>query len=154
MNIKPVKVEDAEALTNIALAAKQHWKYPKEWLELWKEGLTITTKFIEENNLYKAVEGTTIIGFCAIIYHADKAEIEHCWVLPSSIGKGIGKRLLDYAFEQILENNFHIVEVVSDPNAIGFYQKIGFQQIGTYTSQPQNRQLPILQLDLKSVNQG
>ena len=146
VSIKKVVIQDANRLTTIAITAKRYWGYPEAWIQLWTSGLTITTTFIESNELFKAVYQDKILGFCALVFKEDKVEIEHCWVAPAYIGHGIGQQLIEYALVFISKKAIQKVEVVSDPNAIGFYEKMGFKQIGTYQSQPNNRLLPLMSL--------
>ena len=45
LHIRRAKPAEAEVLTEIAHAAKRHWGYPENWIEHWKNDLTITPEF-------------------------------------------------------------------------------------------------------------
>jgi|SRR5262245_16873441 len=54
MRIVRAKPDEAEALTEIAFAAKRHWGYPEKWIESWRETLTVTPEFIASHETYVA----------------------------------------------------------------------------------------------------
>ena len=92
--------EEAATLTQIALDAKRHWGYPDHWIQHWESDLTITSDFIRDNHVYVAEENGAIHGFYALCVGHNKAELEHMWVTPASIGTGIGKELFLDAMER------------------------------------------------------
>ncbi len=53
MKINKACKEDAIALTGLAIRSKSHWNYKQEQIEEWREELTITVEYIEDNQVYK-----------------------------------------------------------------------------------------------------
>lgn len=53
MNILIRRAEDKECntLTSISFAAKRYWKYPEEYFDIWKDELTITEDYINQNEV-------------------------------------------------------------------------------------------------------
>jgi len=98
--IRRAAVEEATALTTIAFAAKRHWGYPEDWIKHWESDSTISAEFIRENHVYVAEADGEIRGFYALCVKGDKAELEHMWVTPVSLGTGIGKELFLDAMER------------------------------------------------------
>ena len=142
--------EDAETLTTIALDAKRHWGYPEHWIKHWESDLTISSDFIRDNHVYVAEENGEIRGFYALCVADDnKAELEHMWVTPAVIGTGVGKELFLDAMERAAKLDLSSVEISSDPNAAGFYRRMGARQIGETDSivDGQLRKLPRLKID-------
>lgn len=92
--------EEAATLTQIALDAKRHWGYPDHWIQHWESDLTISSDFIRDNHVYVAEENGAISGFYALCVADNKAELEHMWVTPASIGTGVGKELFLDAMER------------------------------------------------------
>jgi GNAT superfamily N-acetyltransferase len=128
--IRPAASEEASALTNMALEAKRYWGYPEHWIKHWESDLTITSNFIHDNHVYVAEEDGQIQGFYALIVTGDKAELDHMWVKPTLIGTGIGKELFLDAMERAAALKVIAVEISSDPNAAGFYRRMGATEIG------------------------
>lgn len=71
------------------------------------------------------------------------------WVLPDQIGQGVGKELFIHAMHQAAGQNVTEVEIIADPNAEAFYEKMGASRSGQLTSEidGQPRILPRLKLD-------
>jgi GNAT superfamily N-acetyltransferase len=86
--------DEADHLTALAHAAKRHWGYPESWIAHWKSDLTITTEFISTNEVFVALAGKDIIGCSALVLSDSVAELEHMWIKPEYMGKGVGRELL------------------------------------------------------------
>jgi GNAT superfamily N-acetyltransferase len=138
ITIQPATPHQSAELSAIALKAKGHWGYSSEQLELWRsEFLTISPEYIQANHVWVAtVDSPQPLGFAAVEQQGEEVMLEHLWVLPEFIGKGIGKRL--FLFVATLFPRFVFT---SDPHADDFYYKLGAQKIGEYTSVLQNRTL-------------
>ena len=152
ISISQADEKEAARLTQIAFAAKSYWKYPKEYLKLWKSELTITPSYIQRNTVLKAVnEKKHILGVGAIEYSTvlDAYEIGHFWIAPTYIGQGIGSRLLIALIRFAKKAGIKQLYSVADPNALGFYKKMGFTLIGKQESKPVGRYLPVLVLEIE-----
>ncbi len=151
MNIRPASPSDADALTRIAHEAKKHWGYPEHWLKHWQNDLTVSPDFISANNVYVAEDDAEPLGFYALVTKQEKTELDHLWVTPAHIGTGVGKQLFIHAMQTAAGQSIDAVEILSDPNAAGFYRKMGAHQIGEAVSEidGQSRNLPRLTIDPK-----
>ena len=160
-HIRKATPDEAGQLTQIAHDAKRYWGYPESWIERWKEGLTLTPEFIAANEVYVAEADASVSngganaaaaikGFYAIEMHGETAELEHLWVRPENIGSGTGKDLLMHAMETAAFLNAAALEISSDPNAEGFYKRMGARRIGEIDAEieGQPRTLPRLTIDL------
>jgi GNAT superfamily N-acetyltransferase len=128
--IRPAAADEASVLTSMALEAKRYWGYPEHWIKHWESDLTISSDFIHDNHVYVAEENGQIQGFYALIVTGNKAELDHMWVKPALIGTGIGKELFLDAMERAAALKVIAVEISSDPNAAGFYRRMGATEIG------------------------
>jgi GNAT superfamily N-acetyltransferase len=149
VTIRRSSPEEAETLTTIALEAKRYWGYPEHWIKHWEADLTITPDFIRDNQVYVAEADGEIRGFYALCVNGDKAELEHMWVTPACIGTGVGKELFLDAMERAAALDVRDVELSADPNAAGFYERMGAKQIGELDSpiDGQVRKLPRLKIE-------
>ena len=149
--IKPASVSDAQTLTQIALDAKRYWGYPEHWIKHWESDLTISAEFIANNHVYVAEDEGEIRGFYALCLVDEKAELEYLWVRPSYIGTGIGKELFLDAMEHAAKFNVSEVELSADPNAAGFYKRMGASQVGEVDSEidGQARKIPRMKIDVR-----
>ena len=152
MNIRKASIEDAGTLTAIAHDAKRHWGYPEHWIKHWQDDLTISRDFVAANQVYVAELDGEVLGFYALIVREDKSELDHLWVAPAHIGTGVGKELFLHAMQSAAGRNVSEVEILSDPNAEGFYRKMGAHTIGETVSEidGQPRSIPRLRVDPKA----
>ncbi len=148
MEIRRALPTDAAALTRIAHAAKRHWGYPEAWIALWKDALTVTPQTLERHAVYCAVEGTALLGFYAVAGSGPIRDLEHLWVAPRHMGRGVGRHLLRHALERLQATGGATLRIASDPNAEGFYLKMGARRFGEMPSQPEGRALPVLLLEV------
>jgi N-acetylglutamate synthase-like GNAT family acetyltransferase len=143
--IRRAAASDAEALTALAHAAKRHWRYPEEWIALWRRDLTFTAEFIERHPVYGAVEDGTIVGVYALMFAAADCELEHFWVAPARMGAGIGRTLFEHAVAGCRAIGVRRLWINADPNAEGFYVRMGARRVGEVPSTPAGRVLPRLE---------
>ena len=143
---------DAGALTRIAFAAKRHWGYPEAWIQHWSESLTVAPEFVRDSTVYSAVVGEEPIAFYALTGTGRKLELEHLWVSPEWIGSGIGRLLFEHATHEAASRGANAVEIEADPNAEGFYLRMGARRIGenVYEIEDQRRALPLMAVELPS----
>jgi GNAT superfamily N-acetyltransferase len=141
---------DAEVLTHIAFAAKRHWGYPERWIRHWSESLTITPEFVRDNEVYAANSGGDPFGFYALTGPGRELELEHLWVLPGWMGSGTGRLLFEHAMERAASRGANFVEIEADPNAEGFYLRMGARRVGedVYEIEGHRRVLPRMLVEL------
>lgn len=148
--IQKAEAKDSPILTEISKSAKAYWDYPKEWLQLWDNDLTITTAQIKDHQVFKLMQEAEILGFCMIIEENELVEIEHLWIRPKYIGKGLGKYLLTEVLQNVITKSHTTLSVLADPNVVGFYEKFGLETIQYLPGQPEGRVLPLMQSPLNS----
>ena len=149
MIIRQASPNEAAALTQIAHDAKRYWGYPENWIQHWRANLTISPDFISNNEVYVAEREDEIIGFYALVLGDRRAELEHMWVAAGHIGTGVDKELFVHAMQRAAGENVSAVEISSDPNAEGFYERMGARRISEDSSEidGQARTLPRLTVD-------
>jgi GNAT superfamily N-acetyltransferase len=146
MQIQAAKPEDAARLTEIAFAAKRHWGYPERWMEIWRDILTVKPDFIASHETFSAVVDGEAVGFYALDQKVGRLNLLHLWVLPDRMGQGIGRSLFYHAVERTKAFGFRELEIESDPNAEGFYLRMGARRVGLsiHTVEKRQRELPVL----------
>jgi ribosomal protein S18 acetylase RimI-like enzyme len=146
MQIIRATPDDAIVLTQIAFTAKRHWGYPENWIEQWRNILTITPEFIASHETYTARERGEIVGFYALLPEGSDLRLEHLWILPEAINRGVGRTLFQHALKRSSALGFAALQIESDPNAVGFYERMGSRRVGQRTTDldGQRRELPLL----------
>jgi GNAT superfamily N-acetyltransferase len=150
MQIVRAKPDDADALTQIAHAAKRHWGYPERWIESWRDILTMRPEFIAANVAYSAMEADRAVGFYLLTTENDGMHLDHLWIAPHAMGRGIGRALFEHALEQTRSLGHRTLKIEADPNAEGFYADMGARRAGAAITsiEGERRELPLLVYDL------
>ncbi|MBN1186655.1 MAG: GNAT family N-acetyltransferase [Bacteroidales bacterium] len=155
--IENVNENEAHVLTEIAFEAKKHWNYPNHFYDIWKEELTITPGYIEKNIVNKAVFCGEIVGFYAIVENKSdfwSGEVfvqrgfwlEHIFVKPNFHNQGIGIKLIEHAKIEAHNRGVEHLLIFADPNARGFYDKMGASFLSLSKSSIADRLIPIYEL--------
>ena len=97
------------------------------------ESLDILVKS-ESTNLYLAKEGDKVWGMLSLVVFSiptgTKAWVEDVVVDSTARGKGLGKALMNHAFEQALEKGAKCIDLTSRPSresANKLYQSLGYK---------------------------
>ena len=122
MNLRRASIEDLKALNRLCVHSKSYWGYPAEWIARWKEELRLSEKDLTEQQVLLLEVEDQIAGFCAIHQQKERYEITHLWLLPTFMGKGLGKTLLNEVLGRFVTTTKPIW-VLADPNAEEFYKK-------------------------------
>ena len=149
VRFRPALPSESALLSGIAHDAKARWGYPADLLELWSDELCVSPEFIVANYVCCACIGGETVGFAAVCESADGAELEHMWVRPDRMGQGVGRDLLEHVLEDMHARGVPTLRVVSDPNAEGFYLRMGARRVGETDSIPPGRRLPLLVLEAR-----
>ncbi len=150
LRIRPGRPDDAPRLTAIAHQTKAHWGYPDRWLAAWRDALTVTGADLDRLEILVAEERGAVAGFVALELEEAGWSLAHCWVRPADMGRGIGRALVAEAAARLSVRGVSRLRIVSDPNAVGFYHRLGAVAVGAVRADVagERRELPLLELAL------
>ncbi|PRY02953.1 acetyltransferase (GNAT) family protein [Pontibacter ummariensis] len=95
-------------------------------MKLWQSELTVSKTYILRNHVVKVYCGQTFIGFYALIsYGEGNWEVDHLWLTAENIRKGYGKEIFRHMIEHIRNAGGTRITLTAEPNAKGFYEKMG-----------------------------
>ena len=141
--IVPAKPSDYKEITDVWQASVKatHHFLPSDFTENLRE--QVETVYLPMVQLYCAKnEDGKILGFLGV---ADQ-KIEMLFLDPDTRGKGLGKQLTEFAIQTLKVNAVDVNE--QNEQAVGFYLKMGFKQIGRSEKDGQGNDYPILHLSL------
>ncbi|AFM40519.1 putative acetyltransferase [Desulfosporosinus acidiphilus SJ4] len=155
--IQRAESKNSPDLTLISFASKRYWNYPEEYFDVWKQELTITPDYIKNNLVYIAEVEGKITGYFSIVevkgdFRAGKVLVrkgywlDHLFIRPEFIGEGIGTELISFAVNLCGQKSIGRLFIFSDPNAKGFYEKIGARYIEESASSIQGRSVLLYEL--------
>lgn len=153
LRIRPALPDEHALLSRIARSSKAHWGYPARDLARWRSALTVSAASIARLPTYVAERDGRVLGFFQLRHSQNQSELEHFWVSPSEIGKGVGRALLEHARREVSASGRTRLLIDSDPNAEFFYASSGAVRVGEKPApsmgQPQ-RVRPQLVLDARA----
>ena len=135
-NVRPATVEDIDTIYSLIYASvfelcKQH--YSQEKLDSFIHSLpskVLYYKWLTDRILIVCCDGKNIIGFGQL----DPAEsfLDAIYVHPEYTGNGVGTKIINYLEGVASSLKKHEIKINAPVNAIGFYEKCGFEQQGTF----------------------
>ena len=133
--IRRAAISDASTLTAVAVEAKRHWGYPEAWITRWMPVLTITPAFIAAHEIFVAESsGGELAGFYALVVENGRWALDHLWVKPAHMGRGLGRQLFEHAAHRLAKvAPGATIFIEADPHAESFYVRMGAMRIGHIT---------------------
>ena len=130
IRIRRARPDEADALTALATRAKAHWGYDTEFMSRVRDAMTLSAADVEAHDVWVLQDATwRVVGFHRVIA-GDPAELEDMWVEPDAMGNGHGRRLFEHAVSIARSLGASALELDADPNATGFYERMGMERIG------------------------
>jgi GNAT superfamily N-acetyltransferase len=148
VRVRRARPADARRLTALAHAAKRHWGDPERWIRLWARDLTLDPEQIARGDVFCAVRGSRVLGFYSLSGSGRERELEHLFVSPAQIGRGVGRRLFAHLARRLRARGVRRLRIASDPHAQGFYLRLGARRVGEVLSTPAPRRLPLLRYSI------
>jgi GNAT superfamily N-acetyltransferase len=160
VTIRKAKPEECNILTDISFASKRFWNYPEAYFDVWKKELTITAAYVQKNIVNVAEIKGAILGYYSIIknekdmwvgkvFIREGHWLEHFFIRPEFIGKGLGTQLIKNIQEACKEVGIKKIYIFSDPNAKGFYTRIGADYIQESPSSIEGRTVCFFEMKIK-----
>jgi GNAT superfamily N-acetyltransferase len=125
IEIRAALVDEAAALSALALTSKAHWGYASDVLRGWRQELEISPADIAAKPTFVAVLGGAIAGCCALSPAAADWELDYLWVHPLHMGLGVGRALMAQAVAIAARGGAASIVIDADPNAEAFYLACG-----------------------------
>ena len=164
MSIRKARPEEAALLTDLSFVSKRYWNYPEMLFAVWRSELTITSEYINSNEVYVYERHGETVGYYSLVSTGNDRQIgnivlpegtwlEHMFVHPGSIGCGIGRELFSHMQLTCCQKGVALLQLLADPHALGFYEKMGCSYCGEIPSNIAGRTTPWLSLDCTPVVQ-
>ena len=146
--IRRAHPSEGERLREIAVAAKGHWGYEQERVTRWAAGLDLSPSRLRESEVWVVEADTHAVAWAAFAQRDDVVWLDDLWVDPAWIGRGAGSRLFRHVLERAGQLGAARVEWEAEPNAVGFYERMGGQHLRDSEPSEWGRVLPLLGIEL------
>ena len=145
--IRAGRVDEATRLKEIAIASKGHWGYDPGQVRAWAARGDFDPGALEKLALFVAEVSGRTIAWASVEPQGDVAWLADLWVEPAWIRKGVGRWLFRQAAEHARTVGARVLEWEAEPNALGFYEKMGGRYVRDSTSE-WGRTLSVMGVDL------
>jgi GNAT superfamily N-acetyltransferase len=125
VRIRDARPEEGERLREIAIVAKAHWGYDRARVEQWAAQGDFSAAGLAAKHAFVADEDGRVLGWAGVIPRGEVAWLDDLWIEPAAMRRGIGTALFGHAFAFARERGAARLEWEAEPNAIGFYERMG-----------------------------
>jgi GNAT superfamily N-acetyltransferase len=133
--IRRGSADERARLKEIAVASKGHWGYEPERVREWADRGDFDRETLDRLALFVAEADGRAIGWASVESRGEAAWLADLWVEPAWIGNGVGTSLFRRAAEHARERGARVLEWEAEPNALGFYEKMGARRLRDSTSE-------------------
>jgi len=138
--------EDAAFLSDLTLRSRAVRKYDAAFLARCHKPMRLSAETILRHRHSVAAADGRILGFYGFEPEAEGVGLDCMFVEPGTIGRA----LWQHAVETARRLGHAALIVVSDPNAEGFYLRMGARRVGARPSEIEaGRLLPLLRFPLR-----
>ncbi len=147
MHLRPANRGEADYLTELCLRSKAVWGYDAAFMAACRAELTITARDMAQ--IQVAVQYGRVVALAQLTQHGRIADIDKLFVDPAVLKSGAGRALFAWCMETARAAGAVALTVVADPDAAGFYRKMGMMDDGKEPSGSiPGRMLPKLHMTL------
>lgn len=135
-------------------------KYREQLLDVWEKSVLATHNFLSATDFQEIKEIVATIDFKAFDVYClldtnnvigflgtANQKVEMLFLSPEQIGKGLGKKLLNFAIHDLNADKVDVNE--QNTKAVEFYSKFGFKTYERTDKDDQGKNYPLLRMGLK-----
>jgi ribosomal protein S18 acetylase RimI-like enzyme len=132
ISIRDARPEEARALEALQRRSSDVWEEYRAQLAAHPDAIAPPHLAIAERRVRVATDGSgSILGFSVVLpLENDRCELDDLFVEPELMRQGIGRALVHDLIERAHAEGARHVDVIANPNALGFYTRLGFEVSG------------------------
>ena len=151
IDIRRARLDEADQLTDLSMRSKQSNGYDDEFMKACREELTITAERMVEGE-YWVADCNGICGCVGLSWNGNfrLGEVHAFFIEPMRRRQGIGKLLWNKLLDRAGEMGVGQLYLDSDPNAVPFYEMLGFETVSeTPSGSIPGRSIPRMRMFIK-----
>ena len=131
-SIRDARPDEAFALEALQRRSSDVWEQYRAQLAANPDAIEPPHAAIAEGRVRVAVDASgRPLGFSVVLPLSEqRCELDDLFVEPESMRSGVGRLLVDDVAARATAAGATHVDVIANPNALGFYEKVGFQITG------------------------
>jgi ribosomal protein S18 acetylase RimI-like enzyme len=132
VSIRDARPDEAPALEALQRRSADVWEEYRAELMTHPDAIEPPHQAIAERRARVATDASrAILGFSVVLpVENRRCELDDLFVEPRRMGQGIGRALVRDLAERAQAAGAQYVDVIANPNAVGFYGRVGFELSG------------------------
>jgi GNAT superfamily N-acetyltransferase len=131
MTIRPAQVSERDALERLQLRSSVHGPLYRAQLAAHPDAIELPVDQIAAGHVRVAEQEGVVVGFAVLLERCgDACELDGLFVEPARMRSGVGRRLIEDAKRIAGERGATRIDVVANPQAVAFYEAVGFKPAG------------------------
>jgi len=133
VSIRDARPDEALSLEELQRRAADVWEEYRAQLAAHPDAIEPPHAAIADGRVRVATDAAgSLLGFSVVLpIEHDHCELDDLFVEPSSMGRGVGRRLVSDLADRARAGGARYVDVIANPNALGFYASVGFVVTGS-----------------------
>jgi ribosomal protein S18 acetylase RimI-like enzyme len=131
-SIRDARPDEALSLEALQRRSSDVWEEYRAQLAANPDAIEPPQRAIADGRVRVAVDALgRLLGFSVVLpIRGGRCELDDLFVEPDSMGRGVGRLLVTDVAERAAAAGASHVEVIANPNALGFYERLGFEITG------------------------
>jgi GNAT superfamily N-acetyltransferase len=131
-SIRDARPDEASALEALQRRSSDVWEEYRAQLAASPDAIEPPLRAIADGRVRVAVDACgPLLGFSVVLpVRGGRCELDDLFVEPDSMGLGVGRLLVDDLVTRAAVTGATHVDVIANPNAVGFYERFGFEHTG------------------------
>jgi len=131
LTIRLARASERDALEGLQRRSSMHEPMYRAQLAAHRDAIELPAEQIAAGLVRVAELDGAIVGFAVLLERSEDAcELDGLFVEPERMRAGVGRRLVEDAKRIASERGARRIEVVANPEALAFYEAVGFMAAG------------------------
>jgi GNAT superfamily N-acetyltransferase len=132
--LRPLRPDELPVAHTLCLRSKAYWGYDAAFMAACREELRLTPEDLAADEVIAAADDAGLAGLAQVSVDVPNSYLEKLFVAPERMGLGLGRILYDWALSAAGRLGATRLIIEADPDAAGFYQRMGAEPAGTAPS--------------------
>lgn len=147
MYLREANIQDIDFLKELVYYSEKSLGFDENYMDMFKDKYNVNKDFLEKSYSYCMIDNNgDVAGFFGLLNKEGNYELEFFYINSIFIGMGYGKIMFKYLVDKCKELNIKKFYLVTSPESMDFYTKLGAIKIGeTISILNNNRIIPRLE---------
>ena len=132
--IEKMNISEIEEVNRLIVRSRSLWDYEKEYFQESISLIHINQEWLVRNIGFTIKNDSKILGFIGLQEKSGEHWLEHLWIDPQSINRGLGREAIEFVVGLLKIQKIPRIFIFPEPLAESFYLKVGAIYTGDKSS--------------------